>query len=176
MAALTSRRNLPFTTLGFAAMVLAAAALSAGRAHADEMSTGRFGPFATAAPGEPNADTYGRVDGEADLYRSDNGTTTAEVDVTGLDPGVTYPVHVHKMACANSDADGHYKADLSGSSEPPNEIWPGPVTADEDGEAVGQTTVDYTAGDDAQSMVVHDPSGAKLACADLASEQPDQAG
>ena len=77
---------------------------------------------------------------------------------------------MHKLACSDHDADGHYKfpAPVPGGDSPTSdEIWPGPVTANPGGIAHGATMVGAVAGPDAVSVVVHDPSGAKIACADL---------
>lgn len=160
------RRNLRRTAVVGVIGALGLFAMGA-TAWADELDTGQFAPFAAAAPGGPYADAYQYLGGEADMVRNDDGSTTTSVDVTGLDPGVEYPVHVHNMACDTNEAGAHYKADPNGPSEPPNEIWPGPVTADEYGEGIGSTDVPYTAGDDARSVVVHAPDGQKIGCADL---------
>jgi hypothetical protein len=50
-----------------------------------------------------------------------------------------------------------------------DEIWPGPITANAGGIAMGKTTVGDTAGPTAGSVVVHatDTGGPRIACADL---------
>jgi Cu-Zn family superoxide dismutase len=106
------------------------------------------------------------LSGHAQMVRTAGGKTIVSVHVEGLAPNTTYGSHVHQQACAVGDADGHYKFDLSGPAEPPNEIWPG-FTTNAAGVGNGSVAVDGTAGSAAVSVVVHAPGGAKIACADL---------
>ena len=150
-----------------AAAGLATAALSGGVAQAAyRLTSGEIRPFATAAPGGRHYETYGGISGRAVMERDDDSTWVS-VEIDGLVPGVEYPVHVHNRPCAVNYAGDHYKQNTKGPSRPPNEIWPGPVTADRDGSAVGETTVPYVARASARSVVVHAPNGDRLACADL---------
>ena len=94
------------------------------------------------------------------------------VDSFCIDPrmiaaNTTYASHVHKQACADGDADGHYRFDPAGAATPPNEIWPGPFTTNDVGIGNANTIAWGTAGSTAISVVVHAPGGAKIACADL---------
>lgn len=75
--------------------------------------------------------------------------------------------HVHAAACATGLADGHYKFNPAGAASPPNEIWPGPFTANDAGIGDADTIAEGTAGPTAVSVVIHAPGGAKIACADL---------
>jgi hypothetical protein len=126
---------------------------------------------ATVTSGELHAFAAGTgmtISGRAQMVRTADGKTIVSVHVEGLTPGWTYASHVHAAACGTGDADGHYKFDPAGSATPPNEIWPGPFTANGGGIANGFTVAGATAGSGAVSVVVHAPGGAKIACADLA--------
>ena len=107
------------------------------------------------------------ITGRAQMVRTADGRTIVSVHVEGLQPGVTYASHVHKQACSDGEADGHYRFDPAGSAAPPNEIWPGPFTANASGIGNADTIAAGTAGPGAVSVVVHAPGGAKIACATL---------
>lgn len=64
---------------------------------------------------------------------------------------------------------GHYRLDAPAPGGDLNgyEIWPGPFTANPAGNAHGKAMVSATAGAEAVSIVIHAPTGAKVACADL---------
>ena len=151
-------------TLAVAVMlvVLMAAPLSARVA---EVTNGSLESFAA---GTGHAD-YGGVEGKATMIRTASGETIVVVTARGLTPGETYGSHVHKQACDNGDAGGHYSFGFAvpGGALDDSEIWPGPFTANAAGHAVGWTVVGGTAGTDAVSVVIHAPGGAKIACADL---------
>jgi Cu-Zn family superoxide dismutase len=106
------------------------------------------------------------ISGRAQMVRTADGTTFVSLHVEGLLVGTTYGAHVHKQACADGDADGHFRFDPSGPAAPPNEIWPG-FTTNAAGVGNGNATVDGTAGPAAVSVVIHAPGGTKIACADL---------
>jgi hypothetical protein len=134
----------------FAASVLAGGAVvTRGDLHAFAAGTGQS------------------ITGRAQMVRTPEGRTFVTVHVAGLAPGTTYASHVHKQACADGEADGHYRFDPAGAATPPNEIWPGPFTTDESGIGNANTIALGTAGPAAVSVVVHAPGGAKIACADL---------
>jgi Cu-Zn family superoxide dismutase len=107
------------------------------------------------------------ITGHAQMVRTPDGRTFVTVHVEGLAPGATYASHVHKQACADGQADGHYRFDPAGAATPPNEIWPGPFTTNDAGIGNANTIAEGTAGPAAVSVVVHAPGGAKIACADL---------
>jgi hypothetical protein len=107
------------------------------------------------------------ISGHAVMVRTADGRTIVSIHVVGLTSGLVYGSHVHLLACNDNKAGTHYKFDPSGASTPPNEIWPGPFTANDAGIGNGNTTADGIAGDTARSVVIHAPGGAKLACADL---------
>lgn len=151
-------------TPGRLGALLAIAGLSAAFAPAvlaggAQVTRGDFHPFAAGASLQ--------ITGRAQMIRTADGKTIVTIHVDGLTPGWTYGSHVHKQACANGAADGHYRFDPSGAATPPNEIWPGPFTANAAGVGNADTIAIGTAGAEAVSVVVHSPTGAKIACADL---------
>jgi len=100
---------------------------------------------------------------------ADGGRTRVVVHVTGLTPGVTYPVHVHNAPCSGTPAGGgHYQHTVGGPVNAVNEIWP-TVTVNDDGVGFGIATHEEFARDDAQSLIIHYPpnTAIRLACADL---------
>ena len=124
---------------------------------------------ATATRGDIHAFATGiglPITGRAQMIRTPDGKTIVTVHVEGLAANTAYGSHVHQLPCGTSDADGHYKNDPAGAAAPPNEIWPG-FTTNGAGVGNGNATVDWTAGATAVSVVVHAPTGAKIACADL---------
>jgi hypothetical protein len=122
------------------------------------VTRGEIKSFATGA-GLP-------ITGRAQMIRTPEGATIVSVHVEGLAANTTYGSHVHQLPCGVSDADGHYRNDPAGPAAPPNEIWPG-FTTNDAGIGNGNATVRWVAGASAQSVVVHAPGGAKIACADL---------
>jgi len=106
------------------------------------------------------------ITGRAQMVRTADGKTIVTIQVEGLAASTTYGAHVHQAPCATGDADGHYRFDPSGAAAPPNEIWPG-FTTNAAGVGSGYASVVGTAGPNAVSVVVHAPTGAKIACADL---------
>jgi len=109
------------------------------------------------------------VEGHATMVRTPEGTIVV-VNANGLEPGSSYGSHVHNQACGDGDAGGHYSFGEpvpGGAAADGSEIWPGPFVANSGRHVVGQTTVGAVAGPEAVSIVIHAPSGAKIACADL---------
>ncbi len=137
------------------ALVLAPAAFAGGAT----VTRGDFGAFATGI-GMPIA-------GNAVMVRMADGRTYVRIHAEGLAAGVTYASHVHAQACADGAAGGHYRFDPAGAATPPNEIWPGPFTTNRAGIGNSDTFAAATAGPGAVSVVIHGPTGAKIACADL---------
>lgn len=127
------------------------------------------GSHTTVAEGKFHAFAAGTgldISGRAQMVRTADGKTLVGVHVEGLAPNTTYGSHVHQQACADGEADGHYRFDPSGPATPPNEIWPG-FTTNAAGIGNGRAVVQAIAGSAAKSVVVHAPGGAKIACADL---------
>ncbi len=133
-----------------------------------QITRGGFGVFAPFA----NDARFEHLQGHAQMVRAADGKTIVKVQVTGLVPGITYPVHVHAAACADNSAGGHYKFNSAGPVDNLNEIWPGFIT-NAAGAGNGTAVADRTAGAGAVSVVIHTPpvppatAAPKVACADL---------
>jgi hypothetical protein len=139
-------------------VVMGLAVASAVGASGARVTWGAVHAFATGAGQD--------ISGTARMIRTADGKTIVVIHVEGLAANTAYGSHVHQQACANGDADGHYKFDPAGPATPPNEIWPG-FTTNAAGVGNGYASVDGSAGPNAMSVVVHAPGGAKIACADL---------
>lgn len=159
-------------------LVLAAASVGLMAPAAGAATTVSRGSFETLSAGTA---TGLDIDGEAILIRSDTGITRAIVVVRGLEPGVTYAVHLHNLPCSAANPGGaHYKHDPAGPGVPPNELWlsssrdpTAGITANRGGVAVGRGMAPWVARPEAQSIVVHTippggttAGGPKIACAD----------
>jgi hypothetical protein len=93
------------------------AACGGGSDNSDEEAVA--GTF-EAVPGAPPA--YSQLAGDAELTRADGGTT-AEIELSGLEPNTAYEAHLHTGGCDQPDAGGpHFQFEKGGSDEPPNEI------------------------------------------------------
>lgn len=139
--------------------------LSPAGSTGSQITRGEFGVFA-AGVGDAR---FEHLQGHAQMIRAADGKTIVNVEVTGLVPGTTYPVHVHAAPCAVGAADGHFKFDPSGPVDAYNELWP-TFTANAAGAGSGRAVADRTAGSNAVSVVIHSPDSAaapKVACADL---------
>ncbi|HUB98198.1 MAG TPA: hypothetical protein VMS11_00080 [Solirubrobacterales bacterium] len=106
-----------------------------------------------ALPGAPS--DYAKVSGDAELSRSDGGTT-AEIEVSGLVPNTAYVAHLHTGGCDQPDAGGpHFQFEKGGSEEPPNEIH-FEFEADAKGEGSAKATSDQEVPvGEAGSIVLH---------------------
>ncbi|MQW74974.1 DUF1349 domain-containing protein [Nocardioides sp. dk4132] len=121
----------------------------------------------------------GSIGGEATLVSAADGTgytTTATLELTGLDPGQRYESHLHVGTCGGFE--GHYRDDPDGAGTPPNELWPTnpgwqPGSDDPrikpaaDGTSFATATVPWAPRIEGRSLVVH-REGAIVGCADLA--------
>ncbi len=113
--------------------------------------------------------------GAALMIVGPNGTRVHAV-ARGLDPATTYGSHLHNGSCA-SGGGGHYQDQEGGAVTPPNELWvtnvgaglvPLPAgVAVGSGSAAWQARTSSTAQTNARSIVIHEPGGARIACADL---------
>ena len=120
------------------------------------------------------------IDGVAILRRTSDGTW-GRVVLNGLEPGLVYAAHLHNQPCAIGMGGSHYKNATTGVGAPPNELWFSSsddpfagVTARRGGTARGVGAVDWVAGPEAVSVLIHHvmpvtgTSGdQKIACADL---------
>ena len=107
-------------------------------------------------------DTSGRVM----VLRGDDETTLAYIQAIGLAANTAYGAHVHNLPC-DLGGGGHYKNDPDvPTAEEDNEIWLS-FTTNNQGNGLGQGTGDFLARPEAQSIVVHNPGGLRIACADL---------
>ena len=108
------------------------------------------------------------VSGQAQMIRTANGRTLVHIQLRGLHPEVTYGAHVHNLPCDDNNGGGHYQHIDGGSVDAVNEIWPG-FTTNTVGNGSGNAVNDFTARQEAQSVVIHDPTAAnaRIACADL---------
>lgn len=152
-------------TAAIVAVVLLLAAFAAPVAAATSTTT--QGSFAVFASGPELG--YDSIVGTATMKRDKETEVEVEVE-SGLVAGLEYGSHVHDEPCDQNDANGHYFFDAPvphGDGPNGDEIWPGPFTATSDGGGEGKTMVGAIAGPDAVSVVIHAPSGAKIACADL---------
>jgi hypothetical protein len=98
---------------------------------------------------------YENLSGEADLTRKDGETTTA-ISLDGLEPDTEYMAHLHTGGCTGSDPGGpHFKFDVDGSDEPPNEIHLAFTSnGDGSGEAEASSDQEVPVGE-AGSVVLH---------------------
>jgi hypothetical protein len=161
-----TRRMLSGTVVALASLSMAILAGSPARAAA-QVTRGEIHVFAAGITDPALAAEYGDITGHAQMVRTADGKTIVTVHVTGLLGNVAYGSHVHKAACSDGDADGHYRFDPNGPANDQNEIWPS-FTTNEDGVGNGRAMTDRTAGSTAVSVVVHAPGGTKIGCADLA--------
>jgi len=160
------------TRIGRGAAVTALTALpivllqpSPAASAGSQVTRGQFSVFA-AGVGDPRFDD---LSGHAQMIRTADGKTIVNVEVTGLVPDTTYPVHVHAAPCGVGAADGHYQFQPGGAVDNDNELWPG-FTTNAAGAGNGMAVADRTAGEQAVSVVIHSPDrtpAPKVACADL---------
>ena len=152
------RRGMARSAAVIGVVLMGLAVASAVGASGARVTRGEVHAFATGVGND--------ITGDARMVRTADGQTIVIVHVEGLAPDTAYGSHVHQQACANGEADGHYKFDPAGPATPPNEIWPA-FTTNAAGIGNGYASVGGTAGPTAMSVVVHAPGGAKIACADL---------
>ena len=125
-----------------------------------EVTSGEFHTFATGV---------GRgydIAGHAHMTRTASGKTIVKVHATGLAANTAFGVHVHNKACNEANGGGHYQDVVGGEVDQYNEIWP-LFTTNAAGIGNGMAKNDFYARPEAQSVVIHDTDGARIACADL---------
>ena len=145
-----------------ASIRLACADLQAQEMQDEAMTSGN--PFTTAT-----GKALGhKLRGSATMLRTDDGFTEVNINIISLkkDAAVTYSSHVHNLPC-KVDGGGHYKIDATlANGVETNEIWP-KIVADAFGHGHGSAAVALIARAEAQSVVMHDADGTRLACFDL---------
>lgn len=143
-----------------ALLVLVAAGALAACGSSDSSTTEGGGEETEAVSGQferlAGAPTdYSEVGGEAELTRSDGGTTVA-LSLAGLEPKTEYMAHLHTGGCGEANPGGpHFQFKKGGSDEPPNEIHL-EFTSNAAGEAEAEASSkrEVPAGE-AGSVVVH---------------------
>lgn len=124
----------------------------------------RMGEYAVLDTAPPGVDD---VDGMVWVAQDDSGTTVT-TELSGLEPGTDYMLHLHDQACSVDSGGEHFRFDPDGAEVPPNEIHLA-FTADEDGTGEATVTNDRRVEDGARSIVIHpaDAMDNRLACADF---------
>ena len=146
---------------------------------------GHFGfepPAGSPPPPEPPGEEPELdVRGTAEIVRTAT-RTYVQVQVTGLEPGVTYTAHLHEGTCSDP-LSAHYRDDPAGLDAPPNELWPSDdptdpiagITADDAGVGNGFGVSEWVARPTARAVWIHEPPAdpndphahARIGCADL---------
>lgn len=134
--------------------------------------------------GDAGANPAMGVMGSAAAFELAGGKTRVVLQVTGLAPSKAYGSHVHKLACADMMAGGHYQnmpaaaADAAATDplfgNPMNEIWLDFMT-DAAGKGMADRTVDFKVRPgEAKAIVIHQNmtasggvAGPKLACINI---------
>lgn len=152
-------------------LVMGVTAGTAPTAGAVESSSSLRGVFGVTAAGvELGYD----INGSAVMVINSVGTNV-KVALAGLDSAKVYGSHLHNGACGDGGG-GHYQDVEGGETTPPNELWvvtsgtvvesDGNGFADAAGSAMWQARISGT-GTLGRSVVLHEPGGARIACADL---------
>lgn len=144
-------------------------------------STGEFvlfdDPFMN---GQPNPATG--IKGSAEAREVTGKGMRLQLSVSGLPKARAFGAHLHKLACADMKAGGHYQHMQSpGMANDPmyanamNEIWLDFTTDDKGAASVSAEVAWVPRASEAKSIVVHDmktvtggTAGAKLACLSIA--------
>jgi superoxide dismutase, Cu-Zn family len=123
--------------------------------------------------------------GSAAAFELPGDKTRVTLTVSGLAPNTTYGAHLHKLACADMMAGGHYqhapaaRSDASATdplfANPANEVWLD-FTTDDTGKGMSERTVNFMVRPgEAKAIVVHamitgagGVAGLKLACLPMA--------
>lgn len=169
----TTRTPRPTTrrTIGLTALVVSASIVGVGTSASAHRRT-FFGHFHETQAGK---DLGYQIDGRAKMQINALGTKV-RIKVTGLDPTKDYGSHLHNGTC-ESGGGGHYQDVEGGAVTPPNELWlttSGTILeSNPRGVARARSSANWkarTSSDTqttARSVVVHEPGGTRIACADL---------
>jgi hypothetical protein len=154
-----TRRKVSFSFLlvGMSFAVIGISVVAAGGA---QVTSGDFNTYAAGL------ERGYEISGRARMVRTADGQTLVQVQAWGLAPFTAYPSHVHNLPCGVNNGGGHYQDVVGGPADNINEIWPG-FTTDASGHGNGKAANVFTARPEAQSVVIHDTDGARIACADL---------
>jgi len=167
-----SGRRRKLGRIGVAGIAIAALLGSSGTVDAGRLDSFR-GRFQETAAGAAEPLGYD-IHGLAWMTVGRRGTTV-RVLLTGLDPGKDYGSHLHNGTCADGGG-GHYQDVEGGATTPPNELW---LTTSGTIVEPNRAGVAYATGSatwkartsgtqtTARSVVVHEPGGTRIACADL---------
>ena len=167
-----TRRMKTIGRIGVAGAAIAALLASSGTVDASRRESfhGRFSETAAGAAAPLGYDIHG----VARMTIGKGGTVVWAV-VTGLDPQKVYSSHLHNGTCADGGG-GHYQDQEGGATTPPNEIWVTnsgtTITPRRHGVALAHGSSSWAARRSgpmttARSVVVHEPGGVRIACADL---------
>jgi Cu/Zn superoxide dismutase len=153
-------------------LVVAALTLGAAGAASAADQSSSHGTFNETQAG---SDLGYDIHGSAKMTISTSGTVV-KVNVVGLDPAKDYGSHLHNGTCA-SGGGGHYQDTEGGVTTPPNELWlttSGSIlesnrggVAHATGSARWEARTSSTTDTNARSVVVHEPGGTRIACANL---------
>jgi Cu-Zn family superoxide dismutase len=146
-------------TIGMVLVLAAITTLAATAAIAGNGAMTTSGTFSEFPLGD------GDIDGHATMVRVPSGKTIVSVHVTGLMANTTYGSHVHNAPCSTGGG-GHYQDVVGGPVDNVNEIWPA-FSTNAAGIGNGKAMNGFIARPEAQSVVIHAPGGARIACADL---------
>lgn len=141
-------------------LVLVLASSLPGLASGGHVTRGDFHTYAAGV------DLGYEIAGHAHMTRTADTKTIVSTHATGLAANTAYGVHVHNMACNDSNGGGHYQDVVGGAVDAVNEIWP-LFTTNAAGIGNRYAANDFRARPEAQSVVIHAPGGARIACADL---------
>jgi len=136
-------------------------------AQADESGSIKMGSVMPTALGiERGLLSSGRV---MLVTNDDDSSSEAYAQVVGLSSASSYGAHVHNLPC-NLGGGGHYKnnVDIPGAIES-NEIWVS-FTTNDNGVGLGNGKGNFIARPEAQSIVIHDIDGGRVACGDLQTQ------
>lgn len=167
--------NRPWRAAGLAgSLALGALLVAPGAPATAGAATSYHGVFHETAAGAADPLGYD-IHGSAKMTVGARGTAV-KIAVSGLDPAKIYSSHLHNGTCA-SGGGGHYQDDVTGAVTPPNELWLTnagvTLVTNRGGVAHGAGTATWQARTssaeltNARSVIVHEPGGTRIACADL---------
>ncbi len=113
------------------------------------------------------------LQGNALMARSTKSTEVS-LQIFGLPQGGQFMSHVHNLPCGTQAGGSHYKIDPAVTdAQEANEIW-FTLSTSTNGYAIGVKKIASVARPEAQSIVIHDTDGVRIACADLYQSDADE--